>query len=125
MTGTSAVDVDHPGQSSSQASSTWSMSAMSAMEQPALRSGSSDLLVVAGEDVGRLGHEVDAAEDDELGLGLVGGQAGEPEGVAPGVGPAHDLVALVVVAEDEQPGAEGGLGARRSCRPARRRSRRV
>ena len=80
------------------------------MEQPAFRSGSSDLLVVAGQDVGGLGHEVDAAEDDELGLRLVGGQPGEPEGVPPGVGPAHDLVALVVVAEDEQPGAERGLG---------------
>ena len=83
---------------------------MSAMEQPALRSGSSDLLVVAGQDVGRLGHEVHPAEDDELGVGLAGGQPGEPEGVAPGVGPAHHLVALVVVAEDEDPRPERGLG---------------
>ena len=87
--------------------------------------GEHDLLVVAGQDVGRLGHEVDAAEDDELGVGLAGGQAGEPEGVAPGVGPAHDVVALVVVAEDEEPGAERRPWRRRSWRPARRRSRRV
>ena len=83
---------------------------MSAMEQPALRSGSTHLLVVAGQHVGRLGHEVDAAEDDELGLGLARREAGEAEGVAAGIGPPHDLVALVVVAEDEQPIAERGLG---------------
>ena len=72
--------------------------------------GQDHLLVGAGEDVGRLGHEVDAAEDDELGLRLVGGDAGQAEGVAPGVGPGHHLVALVVVAEDDQPGPERGLG---------------
>ena len=71
--------------------------------------GEDHRLVVAGEDVGRLGHEVDAAEHDVLGR-RVGGQAGQAEGVAPGVGPAHDLVALVVVAEDEEPVAERGLG---------------
>ena len=31
--------------------------------------GQEHLLVVPGQDVGRLGHEVHAAEDDELGLG--------------------------------------------------------
>ena len=66
-----------------------------------------DLLVVAGQDVGRLGHEVHAAEHDVLGLGALLGQHRQPERVAPGVGPAHDLVALVVVAEDEQPVTEG------------------
>ncbi len=39
-----------------------------------------------------------------------GGQPGQPERVAPGVRPAHHLVPLVVVAEDQQPGPEGGLG---------------
>ena len=73
----------------------------------------------AGEDVGRLGHEVDAAEDHELGLGLVGGDAGQPEGVAPGVGPGHDLVALVVVPEDEEPRPEASPWPSRSWRPAR------
>ena len=68
--------------------------------------------MVAGEDVGRLGHEVDAAEHDELGLGALLGEHREPERVAPGVGPAHDLVPLVVVAEDEESVTEGVLGGR-------------
>ena len=72
-------------------------------------------LVVAGEDVGRLGHEVHAAEHDVGGLVVVGGEAGELERVAAGVGPLDDLVALVVVAEDQEPVAER--------RPWRRRSR--
>ena len=74
--------------------------------------GEDHLLVGPGEDVGRLGHEVDAAEHDELGLGLVGGDAGQPEGVAPGVGPGHHLVALVVVAEDDQPRTRASALAR-------------
>jgi hypothetical protein len=72
--------------------------------------GEDDLLVGRGEHVGRLGHEVHAAEDDEVGLGPLLGEDGEAVRVAPSVGPAHDLVPLVVVAEDEQPLAEGGLG---------------
>ena len=95
---------------SSQASSTWSMSAMSAMEQPALRSGRSTCWWSAGQHVGRLGHEVHAAEDDELGLGRLGRHAGQPEGVAPGVGPAHHVVTLVVVAEHVEPATQRGLG---------------
>ena len=71
--------------------------------------GEDDGLVVAGEHVGRFGHEVDAAEDDEFGR-RVGRQPGQSVGVAAGVGPPHDLVPLVVVAEDEQPFAELGLG---------------
>src|SRR5438445_13669586 len=63
-----------------------------------------------GEDVGRFGHEVDAAERRVLGLVVVGGEPGETERVAPCVGPAHDLLTLVVVAEDQQPVAEGGPG---------------
>ncbi len=59
------------------------------------------LLVVGGQHVGRLGHEVHAAEDDELGLGPFLGEHGQPVGVAAGVGPLHHLVSLVVVAEDE------------------------
>ena len=64
----------------------------------------------AGEDVGRLRHEVDPAEHHELGLGLVGGDTGESERVPAGVGPPHDFVTLVVVAEDDQTGPEGRLG---------------
>ncbi len=80
---------------------------MSAIEQPALRSGRIDGLVVAGEDVGRLGHEVDTAEHDVLGLGSLLGEHRQLERVAAGVGPGHDLFLLVVVTEDEDPVAEG------------------
>jgi hypothetical protein len=66
--------------------------------------------VVAGQDVGRLGHEVDPAEDHELGLGPGRGLLGQAEGVAAGVGEGDDLVALVVVAEHERPVAQGGPG---------------
>ena len=72
--------------------------------------GQDDLLVVAGEDVGRLGHEVNAAEDHELGLGPGRGLLGQAEGVAAGIRELDDLVALVVVAEDERPVTQGGPG---------------
>ena len=72
--------------------------------------GEDDPLVGPGEDVGRLGHEVHAAEDDVGGPVALGGVAGQLEGVAPGVGPADDLVPLVVVAEDQEPAGEGVLG---------------
>ena len=75
--------------SSSQASSTWSMFAMSAMEQPAFRSGQDHPLMVAREDVGGLGHEVDAAEDDVRGLGVVRREAGELEGVTAACRPSR------------------------------------
>ena len=39
--------------------------------------GQHHLLVVAGEDVGRLGHEVHAAEHDVLGVGMLLGQHGQ------------------------------------------------
>ena len=51
-----------------------------------------------------------AAEDDVVGLGPVGGGLRELERVARDVGELDDLVALVVVAEDEDPVAERGLG---------------
>ena len=61
-------------------------------------------LGVGGQDVGRLGHEVHAAEDDALGIRPGGGLLGQLEGVAGDVGELDDLVALVVVAEHERPG---------------------
>ncbi len=70
---------------------------------PGVEVGEEHLLVGAGQDVGRFGHEMDAAEDDELGLADLGRHAGEPEGVTAGVGPSHDVVALVVVPEHEEP----------------------
>ena len=64
----------------------------------------------AGEHVGRLGHEVHAAEDDVGGLVVVRREPGELERVADRVGPADHLVALVVVTEDHEPVAERCLG---------------
>ena len=66
--------------------------------------------MVGGQDVGGLGHEVDAAEDDVVRLRAFLGEDRQPERVAAGVGPTHHLVALVVVAQHEDPVAEGGLG---------------
>ena len=104
--------------SSSQASSTESMSAMSAMEQPALRSGR----ITCWWSAVRM--SADSAmkwtpQNTMNSAAGVGRQPRQPEGVAPGVGPAHDLVPLVVVAEDEQPIAERGLGRADPRRPAR------
>ena len=83
---------------------------MSAIEQPAARSGRIDPLLVGGEDVGALGHEVHAAEDDELRVRPGRRLAGQLERVAGDVGELDDLVALVVVAEHEDPVAERRLG---------------
>ena len=62
--------------------------------------------MVGAQHVGALGHEVHAAEDDELGVGMPADFAGELVGVADVVGELDHLVALVVVAEDHQPAAE-------------------
>jgi hypothetical protein len=56
--------------------------------------------LVRAEDRGRLGHEVDAAEDDDLGLGG-GGLDAEFERVARQVGDVLDGRYLVVVGEDD------------------------
>jgi hypothetical protein len=52
------------------------------------------------EDLGGLRHEVDAAEDDHLGVGA-GGTAGELEGVTDEIGAVLDGVVLVVVGQDD------------------------
>ena len=103
--------------SESHASSTSSMSAMSAIEQPALRSGR----------ITRWWSPVRMSADSAMkctpqntmwvGLGTLLGQHGQPVRVAAGVGPTDDLVSLVVVTEDEQPVAEAALAlAMRSAR---------
>ena len=56
----------------------------------------------AGQDVRGLGHEVDAAEHDEVGLRTRGGELGQLEGVAGEVRVPDHLVPLVVMAEDDQ-----------------------
>ena len=101
MTSSPSTDV-----TSSQQSSTWSMSAMSAIVQPAFRSGRMTFWCGRGEDVRRLRHEVHAAEDDVVGLGTGGRELGQLEGVAGEVGVPDDLVALVVMAEDDQAAAQ-------------------
>ena len=93
--------------------------AMSAIEQPAARSGRITCCASAGEDVGALGHEVHAAEHDELRVGPGRRLAGQLERVAGHVGELDDLVALVVVAEHEHPVAERRLGGAWRGRPDR------
>ena len=96
--------------STSQQSSTWPMAAMSAIEQPAARSGRITGWSAPVRMSARLGHEVHAAEDDELRVGPGGRLLRELEAVAGDVGELDDLVALVVVAEHEDPVAQRGLG---------------
>ena len=71
--------------------------------------GQDYLLAVVAEHVGAFGHEVDAAENDVLRICLRG-DFGELVAVAGEVGEADDLVALVVVAE--QDGGRAQFGAR-------------
>ena len=94
---------------SSQQVSSWSIAAMSAIEQPAARSGRITFLVRQRQHVGALGHEVHAAEHDELGLGVLRHFAGEAERVADVVGELDHLVALIVMTEHDQPAAERRL----------------
>ena len=67
-----------------------------------------------GEDVGGLGHEVHAAEDDVRRLRTRSSFARQLERVSGHVGELDDLVALVMVAKDEQLVAECGLGRTRA-----------
>ena len=86
--------------------------------------GEHHLLLRPGQDVGRLGHEVHAAEDDVLRLRSGGRVAGQLERVAGHVRERDHLVALVVVTEHEhpllepllradRPGDQVGIGGRR------------
>ncbi len=61
------------------------------------------------QDVGALGHEVHTAEDDELGLGVLRHFAREAERIADVIGELDDLVALIVMTEDDEPAAERRL----------------
>ena len=86
------------------------MSAMSAMEHPALRSGR----------ITRWWSPVSTSADSAMkctpqntmsvAAVVVRGEAGQLEGVAAGIGPLDDLVPLVVVAQDQEPIAERRLG---------------
>ena len=59
-----------------------------------------------GEDVGALGHEMHAAEDDELDAFLLGRLARELEAVAGEIGELDHRILLIVMPEDHQPLAE-------------------
>ena len=72
--------------------------------------GQDYLLVLGGEDVGRLGHEVHTAENDVRRIRAGRRLARQRERVTGDVGELDDLVALVVVAEHEQPIAQSSLG---------------
>jgi len=73
-----------------------------------------DLLAGVAEDIGALCHEVDAAEDDVLRAGFSGG-LGELVAVAGEICEAHDLVALIMVAEENGGRAEGCSGPGDAC----------
>ena len=69
-------------------------------------------LVRHRQHVGALRHEMDAAEHDELGVGMLRHLAGQAERVAGVVGELDDLVALIVMAEnnDALPQRSPGVG---------------
>ena len=71
-----------------------------------------DLLVRRRKHVGALGHEMHAAEHDELGFRMRGGLARQAERIAGVVGEPDHLVALVVMTENHQPAAERRLRRR-------------
>ncbi len=83
---------------------------MSAIEQPALRSGRITCWWAPVRMSADSAMKWTPQKTTNSASCLAGGDAGEPEGVAAGVGPRHDLVPLVVVAEDDDPGAERRLG---------------
>ena len=58
-----------------------------------------------GQDVGRFGHEVDAAEGDGPALFVFGRQIGQLVAVAAQIGQGDHVVLLIMVAEDQQPRA--------------------
>ena len=69
-----------------------------------------DFLVIAGQNVGALCHEMHAAENNELRLWSCGGLLGELERIPGDIGELNDLVTLIVMAQDEEPFAEFLLG---------------
>ena len=65
--------------------------------------------MLGAQHVGALRHEVHAAEDDELGVGMLADLARELVGIAGVVGELDHFVALIVMAEDDEPAAERRL----------------
>ena len=71
--------------------------------------GQDHFLMRRRQHVGAFGHEVHAAEHDELRFGMLRDLARQAERVADVVGELDHFVALVVMAEDDQPAAERRL----------------
>src|SRR5699024_4258167 len=94
----------------SQQSSTWSIEAISAIEQPAARLGRMTDWFGFESRSAVSAMKCNAAEDDRLGLRMALGGPGEHERVADVVGVLDDLDALVVMSEHDHPVAEGLLG---------------
>ena len=76
--------------------------------------GQDDALLRPGQDAGGFGHKMDAAEDDEIGLGAAGGLLRQQERVALEIGVFDDFFALVMMPQDGHPAAQlpaGGADA--------------
>ena len=71
--------------------------------------GQHDFLMRRAENVRALRHEVDATEDDELRGALARGRARQLQRVPGEIGELDDLVALIVMAQDDDPVTERPL----------------
>src|SRR5579875_3003697 len=63
--------------------------------------GQDHLLLRRGEDIGALGHEVHAAKDDVGHIALASGPLRQHQRIAAHIGELDDVLALVVVAKDD------------------------
>ena len=77
-------------------------------DRHALAAAALDLLGAIGEDVGRFGHEVYAAEGDRPAFFFGRGQGAELIAVAAEVGQGDHFVLLVMMPQDQEPPAHGG-----------------
>ena len=68
------------------------------MEHPAPRVGQHHLDVGSRENIGRLGHEMHAAEDDEFRIALLGRPSGQFETVTREVGKVDYIILLIMMA---------------------------
>ena len=64
--------------------------------------GEVNLDIVAREDIGCFGHEVDAAKHDRAAGLAVGGELAQLEAVSPEIGEPDDLVLLIMVSQNQE-----------------------
>ena len=81
--------------------------------------GKVDLDFVAGKDVGRLGHEVDAAKDDRPAITALGSEPAQPVTVSPQVRELDHVVLLVMVSQNQERSRPSAVSQRRFSFPAR------